>query len=188
MIKLMYKPFSILAGVLGGILAGVIFKQIWKAVAHEPEAPDSTDVAKGWSEVLVVVRFWILAGLFSALALGVFYADFLAKGRRGRPKKLYRSGAHLRKVRMADLLTDREGGSQQLLVAGATSKTGISAKGAARSATWVEAREASKVNYAYLYDRVMLGQGKPQHWGTQGRCKDGKAILSANLAKPPTSR
>ncbi len=53
MIKLMYKPFSILAGVLGGILAGVIFKQIWKAVAHEAEAPDSTDVAKGWPEVLI---------------------------------------------------------------------------------------------------------------------------------------
>jgi hypothetical protein len=42
----------------------------------------------------------------------------------------------------------------------------------------VGAGEASKVNYAYLYDRVMLGQGKPQHWGTQGGCKDGKAILS----------
>ena len=53
MIKLMYKPFSILAGVLGGILAGVIFKQIWKVAAHEDEAPDSTDVAKSWTEVLI---------------------------------------------------------------------------------------------------------------------------------------
>jgi hypothetical protein len=53
MIKLMYKPFSIIAGVLGGILAGAIFKQIWKLASHEEEAPDSTDVAKGWGEVLV---------------------------------------------------------------------------------------------------------------------------------------
>jgi hypothetical protein len=53
MIKLMYKPFSIIAGVLGGIIAGVIFKQIWKLAAHEEEAPDSTDVAKSWSEILI---------------------------------------------------------------------------------------------------------------------------------------
>ncbi len=39
MIKLMYKPFSIVAGVLGGVLAGVIFKQVWKLAAHEEEAP-----------------------------------------------------------------------------------------------------------------------------------------------------
>ena len=53
MIKLMYKPFSIIAGVLGGILAGVIFKQVWKLAAREDEAPDSTDVQKGWGEVLI---------------------------------------------------------------------------------------------------------------------------------------
>jgi phospho-N-acetylmuramoyl-pentapeptide-transferase len=34
----------------------------------------------GWPETTVIVRFWILAGLFTALALGVFYADFLARG------------------------------------------------------------------------------------------------------------
>ena len=53
MIKLMYKPFSIAAGVLGGILAGVIFKQIWKLVAREEDAPESDDVQRGWGEVLV---------------------------------------------------------------------------------------------------------------------------------------
>ena len=34
----------------------------------------------GWPETTVIVRFWILAGLFTALGLGVFYADFLAHG------------------------------------------------------------------------------------------------------------
>ena len=53
MIKLMYKPFSITAGVLGGVLAGVIFKQVWKLVAHEEDAPESDDVQRGWGEVLV---------------------------------------------------------------------------------------------------------------------------------------
>jgi phospho-N-acetylmuramoyl-pentapeptide-transferase len=32
----------------------------------------------GWPETTVIVRFWILAGLCSALALGLFYADFLS--------------------------------------------------------------------------------------------------------------
>ncbi|MCL6092027.1 MAG: phospho-N-acetylmuramoyl-pentapeptide-transferase [Actinobacteria bacterium] len=34
----------------------------------------------GWPETTVTVRFWILSGLCTALALGVFYADFLARG------------------------------------------------------------------------------------------------------------
>jgi phospho-N-acetylmuramoyl-pentapeptide-transferase len=34
----------------------------------------------GWPETTVTVRFWILAGAFTALSLGVFYADFLAHG------------------------------------------------------------------------------------------------------------
>ncbi|HTZ08045.1 MAG TPA: phospho-N-acetylmuramoyl-pentapeptide-transferase [Acidimicrobiales bacterium] len=32
----------------------------------------------GWPETTVIVRFWILAGLFAALGLGVFYADFIS--------------------------------------------------------------------------------------------------------------
>jgi phospho-N-acetylmuramoyl-pentapeptide-transferase len=31
----------------------------------------------GWPETTVIVRFWILGGLFCALGLGIFYADFL---------------------------------------------------------------------------------------------------------------
>ncbi|MCU1454965.1 MAG: Phospho-N-acetylmuramoyl-pentapeptide-transferase [Acidimicrobiales bacterium] len=31
---------------------------------------------RGWPETTVIVRFWIIAGLATALALGMFYADF----------------------------------------------------------------------------------------------------------------
>jgi phospho-N-acetylmuramoyl-pentapeptide-transferase len=31
----------------------------------------------GWPETTVIVRFWVLGGLFVALALGIFYGDFL---------------------------------------------------------------------------------------------------------------
>ena len=33
-----------------------------------------------WPEFTVIVRFWILAGLFVAFGLGLFYADFIARG------------------------------------------------------------------------------------------------------------
>jgi phospho-N-acetylmuramoyl-pentapeptide-transferase len=32
---------------------------------------------KGWAEVTVVVRFWILGGLFVAVGLGIFYAEWV---------------------------------------------------------------------------------------------------------------
>jgi phospho-N-acetylmuramoyl-pentapeptide-transferase len=35
----------------------------------------------GWPETTVIVRFWILAGLCTALSLGIFYADFISLGR-----------------------------------------------------------------------------------------------------------
>ncbi len=36
---------------------------------------------QGWPETTVIVRFWILAGLFAALGLGIFYGDFLTVGK-----------------------------------------------------------------------------------------------------------
>jgi phospho-N-acetylmuramoyl-pentapeptide-transferase len=32
----------------------------------------------GWPETTVIVRFWVLGGLFVAVGLGIFYADFLS--------------------------------------------------------------------------------------------------------------
>ena len=37
----------------------------------------------GWPEFTVIVRFWIIAGLAVAFGLGLFYADFLARGGTG---------------------------------------------------------------------------------------------------------
>lgn len=35
----------------------------------------------GWPEATVIVRFWILGGLFAALALGIFYGEYLTVAR-----------------------------------------------------------------------------------------------------------
>ncbi|CAB4815379.1 unannotated protein [freshwater metagenome] len=32
----------------------------------------------GWPETTVIIRLWIVAGLFTALALGLYYADFVS--------------------------------------------------------------------------------------------------------------
>ena len=34
----------------------------------------------GWPETTVIIRFWILSGMCTALALGIFYADFIGTG------------------------------------------------------------------------------------------------------------
>jgi Protein of unknown function (DUF4235) len=53
MIKIIYKPVSLIVSVLGGLLAGAIFKRIWKLVAGEDEAPKATDSDHGWREILI---------------------------------------------------------------------------------------------------------------------------------------
>ena len=37
----------------------------------------------GWPEFTVIVRFWIIAGLCSAVGMGLFYAEFIARGGLG---------------------------------------------------------------------------------------------------------
>jgi len=50
--KLLYKPLGITLGALGGLIAGTIFKQIWKVVAGDEDAPKATENARSWGEVL----------------------------------------------------------------------------------------------------------------------------------------
>ena len=52
MAKVLYKPLGILFSVLGGILAGSVFKQIWKRVSNEEDAPKATESEYGWKEIL----------------------------------------------------------------------------------------------------------------------------------------
>jgi len=50
--KLLYKPFSIAFGVAGGVAAGFVFKQVWRRLAGEEDAPEATSREYGWGEVL----------------------------------------------------------------------------------------------------------------------------------------
>ncbi len=53
MIKLLYKPVSMLASVLGGILAGAIFKRAWKIIGREDDMPKSADARRSWRQVML---------------------------------------------------------------------------------------------------------------------------------------
>jgi hypothetical protein len=50
--KFLYKPLGLFVSVLGGLVASAIFKQIWKLVAGEEDAPKAKESEYGWKEIL----------------------------------------------------------------------------------------------------------------------------------------
>ncbi|ANN16994.1 hypothetical protein SD37_15970 [Amycolatopsis orientalis] len=51
--KVLYKPMNMVISALGGILAGAAFKQIWKRVSGDEDAPDAMDRDFTWTQVIV---------------------------------------------------------------------------------------------------------------------------------------
>ncbi|MEU1465435.1 DUF4235 domain-containing protein [Streptomyces sp. NPDC005727] len=67
--KIAYKPVGLTLGAVSGMLAGGLFKQAWKVLGHDEDAPDSTDEDRGWSEVLLAATLQgaIFAGVKAAV-------------------------------------------------------------------------------------------------------------------------
>jgi hypothetical protein len=67
-LKLLYKPMSLLISAFGGVLAAAPFKKVWTAVSGEDEAPDATS-EHGTKEVLLaaVIQGAIFAGMKAAV-------------------------------------------------------------------------------------------------------------------------
>jgi hypothetical protein len=63
MIKLLFKPVDLIAGMVGGLLAGLIFKMVWKIIGRG-DAPKPTDERRGWGEILLAA---VLHGAIFAL-------------------------------------------------------------------------------------------------------------------------
>lgn len=70
--KLVYKPLGMALGAVSGVLAGAVFKQVWKVVGHDEDAPDATDPERSWREVL--------------LAAALQGAIFMRRQSSGRPR------------------------------------------------------------------------------------------------------
>jgi Protein of unknown function (DUF4235) len=66
------KPFSVALGLTGGVVAGAIFKQVWKLVSGDDDAPDASDLERGWGEVLLAatIQGAIVGGVKAVLNRG----------------------------------------------------------------------------------------------------------------------
>lgn len=47
-----YKPVGLVLGAAAGAVAGLVFRQVWKRLSGDDEAPSATDEERGWAEIL----------------------------------------------------------------------------------------------------------------------------------------
>lgn len=69
MIKLLYKPVSMLASVLGGMPAGAIFKKAWKIIGPEDDMPEAADARRSWRQVMLAAA--LQGAIFAAVKAAV---------------------------------------------------------------------------------------------------------------------
>jgi hypothetical protein len=62
--KLAYRPIGLIAGVLAGSLSGIVFKQLWKAIANEDDAPGALQSEYAMKEVVLAAA--IQGAIFAA--------------------------------------------------------------------------------------------------------------------------
>jgi hypothetical protein len=60
-----YKPLGFTASMTSGLLARSVFKQVWKRVGGEDNAPKATDRSYGWGEVILAAA--LQGALFGAI-------------------------------------------------------------------------------------------------------------------------
>jgi hypothetical protein len=63
--RLAYRPVGLLAGIGAGALSGIIFKQIWKRIADEDDAPDA--LQSEYSLARVVIAATLQGAIFAAV-------------------------------------------------------------------------------------------------------------------------
>ena len=76
---------QILAAVIGGLLVVIVMSDVIQIGVFKLTRRRVFKMAplhhhfelSGWGEVTIVIRFWLISGLFVALGLGIFYAEWL---------------------------------------------------------------------------------------------------------------
>jgi len=51
--KIVYRPIGLIGGILAGTVSGIVFKQIWKRISDEEEAPDALQSEYSMREVVL---------------------------------------------------------------------------------------------------------------------------------------
>ena len=67
--KLAYRPIGLVAGLVAGSLSGIVFKQVWKLVAKEEEAPSALQSEYRMREVVLAAA--IQGAIFAATKAAV---------------------------------------------------------------------------------------------------------------------
>ena len=63
--RLAYRPVGLLTGIAAGALSGLIFKQIWKRVARQDDAPDA--LQSEYTLARVVIAATLQGAIFAAV-------------------------------------------------------------------------------------------------------------------------
>jgi hypothetical protein len=82
--KLSFRALSLALSVASGLLAGAVFKQVWKLLAGEEEAPEATDPERTWKEILLAAA--LQGAVFAAVKAAI------DRGAAQGARKLARSG------------------------------------------------------------------------------------------------
>lgn len=48
-----YRPVGLVLGAVSGMVAGAAFRQVWKLVEAEGDAPDALDEDRPWGQILL---------------------------------------------------------------------------------------------------------------------------------------
>ncbi len=67
--KLAYRPVGLLASLAAGSVASALFKQIWKRVAHEDDAPDALQSEYTFGKVLLAAA--IQGAIFAVIKAAI---------------------------------------------------------------------------------------------------------------------
>ncbi|MFI5762404.1 MULTISPECIES: DUF4235 domain-containing protein [unclassified Streptomyces] len=77
--KVAYKPVGMALGAASGMLAGMAFKQAWKAIEGEGDAPNATDEDRSWKEILIAAA--LQGAIFAVVKAAVDRSGALATRR-----------------------------------------------------------------------------------------------------------
>jgi hypothetical protein len=67
--RLIYKPMGLVLGAAAGLVAGFAFKQIWRVLSGDDDAPNATDEDRGWPEIIIAAA--LQGAIFAAVKAAV---------------------------------------------------------------------------------------------------------------------